>query len=272
LILDEVREDLIWAVRNDKFSCPGHSQQYVANYTSTPVVEDDEEPDAPAELHHASPRNQDRDRQTRTDAFFLSVDGGRRSPLSVAPTNSPCHHLPLLARLLAGTCLRAALPVRVPRTPGQSGRRPHGHETRRTDREVKRPELKVGPFQGALAWPLAERNPDGDRHQTHSLHLACTATLSRQANGGVEGCRILQAGRPQRAHSGAGKGARVLSLDPAARRNSRRTIAWPATKRHDDPRQLHRPALRQTPRTRCTGLLWVTITCPFLRGTRTGRS
>lgn len=34
LILDEVREELIWAVRNDKFHCAGHSQQYVANYTS----------------------------------------------------------------------------------------------------------------------------------------------------------------------------------------------------------------------------------------------
>jgi hypothetical protein len=34
MILDEVREDLVWAVRNDKFHCAGHSQQYVASYTA----------------------------------------------------------------------------------------------------------------------------------------------------------------------------------------------------------------------------------------------
>ena len=44
LILDEVREDLVWAVRNDKFHCAGHSQQYVASYTARPPeAEDDEE-------------------------------------------------------------------------------------------------------------------------------------------------------------------------------------------------------------------------------------
>ncbi len=44
LILDEVREDLVWAVRNDKFHCAGHSQQYVARYTAPPPeAEDDEE-------------------------------------------------------------------------------------------------------------------------------------------------------------------------------------------------------------------------------------
>ena len=46
LILDEVREDVVWAVRNDKFHCGGHSQKYVASYTAPPAeaeTEDDEE-------------------------------------------------------------------------------------------------------------------------------------------------------------------------------------------------------------------------------------
>ena len=44
MILDEVREDLVWAVRNDKFHCAGHSQQYVASYTQPPrEAEDDDE-------------------------------------------------------------------------------------------------------------------------------------------------------------------------------------------------------------------------------------
>ena len=32
LILDEVREDLVWAVRNDKFHAAGHSQHFVDDY------------------------------------------------------------------------------------------------------------------------------------------------------------------------------------------------------------------------------------------------
>ncbi|GEM_PF-4834361 len=44
MILDEVREDLVWAVRNDKFHCAGHSQQYVASYAAPkpPEAEDDD--------------------------------------------------------------------------------------------------------------------------------------------------------------------------------------------------------------------------------------
>ena len=51
LVLDEVREDVVWAVRNDKFHCAGHSQQYVANYTARPpeTEEDDEEAIPPPE-------------------------------------------------------------------------------------------------------------------------------------------------------------------------------------------------------------------------------
>ena len=45
MILDEVREDLVWAVRNDKFHAVGHSQHYVASYDKPkpPEREDDEE-------------------------------------------------------------------------------------------------------------------------------------------------------------------------------------------------------------------------------------
>lgn len=43
MILDEVREDLVWAVRNDKFHCAGHSQQYVASYTAPPPQAQDHE-------------------------------------------------------------------------------------------------------------------------------------------------------------------------------------------------------------------------------------
>ena len=43
MILDEVREDLVWAVRNDKFHCAGHSQQYVASYTAPPPDPVDQE-------------------------------------------------------------------------------------------------------------------------------------------------------------------------------------------------------------------------------------
>jgi hypothetical protein len=52
MILDEVREDLVWAVRNDKFHCAGQSQQYVASYTQPPPeAKDDgaEETDPPPE-------------------------------------------------------------------------------------------------------------------------------------------------------------------------------------------------------------------------------
>jgi len=46
LILDEVREELIWAVRNDKFTCEGASRQYVASRLAVSPTEraDDEEP------------------------------------------------------------------------------------------------------------------------------------------------------------------------------------------------------------------------------------
>ncbi len=43
MILDEVREDLVWAVRNDKFHCAGHSQQYVASYTAPKPTEDEDD-------------------------------------------------------------------------------------------------------------------------------------------------------------------------------------------------------------------------------------
>jgi hypothetical protein len=44
MILDEVREDLVWAVRNDKFHCAGHSQHYVASsFVKRPSDRDDEE-------------------------------------------------------------------------------------------------------------------------------------------------------------------------------------------------------------------------------------
>jgi len=38
MILDEVREDLGWAVRNDKFYAVGHSQ----NYVNTLIAESDD--------------------------------------------------------------------------------------------------------------------------------------------------------------------------------------------------------------------------------------
>ena len=43
MILDEVREDLVWAVRNDKFHDAGHSQRYVASQLRE-EAEDDEQP------------------------------------------------------------------------------------------------------------------------------------------------------------------------------------------------------------------------------------
>ena len=46
LILDEIREELVWAVRNDKF-CAGYSQQYVANLTATREEPEEEELDEP---------------------------------------------------------------------------------------------------------------------------------------------------------------------------------------------------------------------------------
>ncbi|MFO0966125.1 MAG: hypothetical protein U0793_11155 [Gemmataceae bacterium] len=46
LILDEVREELIWAVRNDRFHAAGHSQGFVESHTSAPADDDqDEEPE-----------------------------------------------------------------------------------------------------------------------------------------------------------------------------------------------------------------------------------
>lgn len=39
LILDEVREDLVWAVRNDKFHAAGHSEQFVERTLSAPPSE-----------------------------------------------------------------------------------------------------------------------------------------------------------------------------------------------------------------------------------------
>ncbi len=51
MILDEVREDLVWAVRNDKFTCPNYSQHYVASQIAPPSeAADDEE-----ELHDPPP-------------------------------------------------------------------------------------------------------------------------------------------------------------------------------------------------------------------------
>lgn len=47
LILDEVREELVWAVRNDKFNCAGASERYVASLTSTGPEEAEEEPEPP---------------------------------------------------------------------------------------------------------------------------------------------------------------------------------------------------------------------------------
>ena len=44
MILDEVREDLIAAVRNDKLTCPNYSQHFVASQIApTSEVEDDDE-------------------------------------------------------------------------------------------------------------------------------------------------------------------------------------------------------------------------------------
>jgi len=47
MILDEVREDVVWAVRNDKFHCAGHSQQFVASYTAPPPEAQDDEAEKP---------------------------------------------------------------------------------------------------------------------------------------------------------------------------------------------------------------------------------
>lgn len=62
MILDEVREDLVWAVRNDKFHAAGHSQQFVASALPTrdplPPNEDDVEP-LPEELAPARPMRPD---------------------------------------------------------------------------------------------------------------------------------------------------------------------------------------------------------------------
>lgn len=43
LILDEVREELIWAVRNDKFHAAGHSSRYVASNLPTESTDEDDE-------------------------------------------------------------------------------------------------------------------------------------------------------------------------------------------------------------------------------------
>ena len=59
MILDEVREDLVWAVRNDKFHCVNHSQQYVASYTAPP----------PAWSTSAAPACSDRDGVPHTDLW-----------------------------------------------------------------------------------------------------------------------------------------------------------------------------------------------------------
>ena len=49
LILDEVREDLVWAVRNDKFHAAGHSQQFVERTLAVPSAEKpgDEQDESP---------------------------------------------------------------------------------------------------------------------------------------------------------------------------------------------------------------------------------
>lgn len=49
-ILDEIREELIWAIRNDKFTCSEQGQQYATSDTSTPAEEDEEEPYRPVDL------------------------------------------------------------------------------------------------------------------------------------------------------------------------------------------------------------------------------
>ena len=48
MILDEVREDLIWAVRNDKLTCPNYSQHFVASQIAPPSEADDSEEELPA--------------------------------------------------------------------------------------------------------------------------------------------------------------------------------------------------------------------------------
>ena len=56
MILDEVREDLVWAVRNDKFHCAGHSQQYVATYAApTPSEAEDDDEEQPTTLPPPEP-------------------------------------------------------------------------------------------------------------------------------------------------------------------------------------------------------------------------
>lgn len=47
MILDEVREDLVWAVRNDQIHCAGHSQKYVASYAPPPPEAADDEEEEP---------------------------------------------------------------------------------------------------------------------------------------------------------------------------------------------------------------------------------
>jgi hypothetical protein len=56
LILDEVREELVWAVRNDKFTCAGASHRYVAERLTEPPpeVQDDDEPDPPPRASSAA--------------------------------------------------------------------------------------------------------------------------------------------------------------------------------------------------------------------------
>ena len=47
MILDEVREDLISAVRNDKLTCPNYSQHFVASHISPASELDDDEDEEP---------------------------------------------------------------------------------------------------------------------------------------------------------------------------------------------------------------------------------
>lgn len=55
LILDEIREELVWSVRNDKFSAR-HSDRYVKSMTVPPDVEEnDEEPAQPADEPSVAP-------------------------------------------------------------------------------------------------------------------------------------------------------------------------------------------------------------------------
>ena len=51
MILDEIREDLVWAVRNDKFTCPNYSQTHVASVMQPDQLgeEGESEPDETSE-------------------------------------------------------------------------------------------------------------------------------------------------------------------------------------------------------------------------------